>query len=99
MTGLLRCFMRLGHVDTAHGMLEWMRRSGLQPNVVTYAALLTLPKRLGEGAPAAARLLERVRCPRFMCLGDARAHHPHLCTLAPHPTSPFPLACLPYTLP
>ncbi len=26
LTTLLQCFMRLGHVNVAHGVLDWMRR-------------------------------------------------------------------------
>ena len=40
--------MRLGQVETAHSVVEWMRRSGVPPNVITYTALLTLPRRIAD---------------------------------------------------
>lgn len=40
-------------VDTAHAMVQWMRRGGLQPSAYTYSALMTLPR--GGGGPAEAR--------------------------------------------
>ena len=43
MTTLLQCFSRLGNVTTAHSMLQWMRRSGIEPQAVHYAALMTMP--------------------------------------------------------
>ena len=43
MTTLLQCFTRLGNLNTAHSMLQWMRRSGMEPNAYSYAALMTLP--------------------------------------------------------
>jgi pentatricopeptide repeat protein len=60
MTSLLQCFMRLGHVDTAHAMVAWMRRNGLRPSAFTYTALLALPR--DGGSPAAAKaVLAKVR--------------------------------------
>jgi pentatricopeptide repeat protein len=43
MTTLLQCFTRLGNITTAHSMLQWMRRSGIEPQAVHYAALMTMP--------------------------------------------------------
>lgn len=43
MTSLIQCFARLGSLGTAHDMLQWMRRSGMEPTAYSYAALMTIP--------------------------------------------------------
>jgi hypothetical protein len=47
VTSLLQSFMRLGQVDAAHSVVEWMRRNAMAPSAYTYTALLTLPPAAG----------------------------------------------------
>lgn len=44
MTSVIQCFMRLGQIDAAHGIVAWMHRSGLCPTSHNYVALMTLPR-------------------------------------------------------
>ena len=46
MTSLIQCFARLGHLNTANSMVQWMRRSEMEINAFHYAALMTLPQTL-----------------------------------------------------
>jgi len=59
MVSLLQCFMRLGNVQVAYGMLQWMRRSGFDVDVYAYTALMTVPMHVRGGA-SAAPLLRKV---------------------------------------
>ncbi|KAL4457439.1 hypothetical protein ABPG75_012304 [Micractinium tetrahymenae] len=59
LTTLLQCFMRLGQVQVAHTVLDWMRRNNLEPNVYNYTALLAMPRDLSEAG--AADLLKQAR--------------------------------------
>lgn len=52
-TSLLQCFARLGQHATALGVLDWMKRSGLDPGVHAYTALLTPPTHLSEAGAVA----------------------------------------------
>ena len=56
MTALLQCFTRLGHLNTAHSMLQWMRRSNKDISAYHYAALMTLPNNLSSPSAAKAFL-------------------------------------------
>lgn len=43
MTAIIQCYARLGHIDTAHAILGWMRRAEMEVTAHAYAALMTLP--------------------------------------------------------
>lgn len=60
INALIACFMRLGHIDTAHGMLGWMQRSEIGPTTETYGALMTMPYHIKDGRQAA-MVLGKVR--------------------------------------
>ena len=61
MTSLLQCFARLGQHSVALGILDWMQRSDIEPNVFSYTALLSMPAHANEaGMQAVAAHAKRV---------------------------------------
>jgi pentatricopeptide repeat protein len=61
MVALLQCFTRLGNITTAHNMLQWMRRSGIEPTAVHYAALMTMPAAVSMTGAKAQNFLQKAK--------------------------------------